>query len=379
MFDPEVFGRAMGEAIRKAVEPLQREIADLKSRLAEKPDYAKAISDAVRAEMAAIPLPKDGKDADMGELRAFIVEQIEAIPAPKDGESVTLEEVAPVVREEVRIEAAKHFQEIPKPKDGTSVTLEDVQPVLDAAIARMQGEMSAAVERVLAESRSATESVKTAVAAIEKPKDGKSVEMSDVQPVLDAAIRSMRDEAVATVEAAINAIPKVKDGKSITLEEVAPMLRAEVERAVANIPTPKDGVGLAGAFIDRDGILQLTLTSGEVRGLGVVVGKDGADLSDTTFEYDGDRTLTIHGKGGSVSKRLPIPMDRGYFRDGMPTCEKGDIVTHEGNAWIALKDTNVRPSTDAKDDWRLFARKGRDGDSIIRKATQPAGPIKLKD
>jgi hypothetical protein len=39
----------------------------------------------------------------------------------------------------------------------------------------------------------------------------------------------------------------------------------------------KDGVGLAGALIDRDGSLVVTLTNGEVKSLGSVVGKDGAD------------------------------------------------------------------------------------------------------
>lgn len=131
-----------------------------------------------------------------------------------------------------------------------------------------------------------------------------------------------------------------------------------------------DGVGLAGAMIDRAGELTVTKTDGSVVKLGVVVGidgkdggagKDGADFSQVEFDYDGERTLTIKGAGGEFTKRLPIPLDRGYYRSGM-TMEKGDIVTDAGNAWIALKATSLKPSHDAKEDWRMFARKGKDGE-----------------
>lgn len=228
MFDPEKFGQAMGEAIRKAVEPLQAEIAALKNQLTQKPDFTQAIADEVKSQVSQLPSPE---------------------PA-----------------------------------------------------------------------------------------------------------------------------------KSLTAADIEPMVRAEVEKAVAAIPPAKDGAGAAGAMIDRDGNLILTMTNGEVKNLGPVVGKNGADLSEVTFEYDGERTLTIKGKGGEITKRLPIPMDKGYYRDGMGPCEKGDIVTHDGTAWIALKDTNTRPGPDAKEDWRLFARKGRDGETVVRKVpTGPAEPIKLKD
>jgi len=270
MFDPEVFGRAMGEAIRMAVEPLQKEIADLKAKLAEKPDFTEAIAEQVKAQVAGIPVPKDGKDCDMNAVKEIIQEAFEAFPKPENG------------------------------KNGTNVT------------------------------------------------------MDDVRPVIEEAVRSIQDGAVRAVESAVKAIPEPQKGEP--------------------------GAGVAGAMIDREGNLMLTLSNGEVKNLGPVVGKDGADFTDTTFEYDGERTLTIKGKGGEITKRLPIPMDRGYYRDGMPAAEKGDIVTHEGNAWIALKETKARPSADAKDDWRLFARKGRDGESVIRKVpTGPEAPIKLKD
>jgi hypothetical protein len=103
-------------------------------------------------------------------------------------------------------------------------------------------------------------------------------------------------------------------------------------------------------------------------------GKDGADFSGFDVDYDGERTLTIRGKGGEIKKHLPIPLDRGYYRDGMKA-EKGDILTHNGDAWIALKDTEAKPCRENSEDWRLLARKGRDGRDF-RDAPQPK-PVSL--
>lgn len=124
----------------------------------------------------------------------------------------------------------------------------------------------------------------------------------------------------------------------------------------------KPGVGLAGAMIDREGSLTVTTSAGEAIKLGPVVGrngKDGADFSEVEFSYDGERGLAIRGKGGEIVKRLPIPIDRGYWKSGT-NYERGDIVTEGGTAFIALTDTSTKPGPENKD-WRIFARKGRDG------------------
>lgn len=228
-----------------------------------------------------------------------------------------------------------------------------------------------------------------------KGEDGKSVTLEDVAPLI-----------AEEVAKAVAQIPVPKDGASVTVDDVAPLIREEVVKAVAQIPPPKDGVGVAGATIDRDGNLVLTLTSGEVKSLGRVVGedgedgsdgkdglglagasinrdgelvvtltngeqkalgrvvgrdgKDGADFTDCELIWEGDRTLVARSNGVEIRKRLEYPLDRGYWREGM-LCEKADIVTHGGSAWIALRETKAKPCLEAKEDWRLFARKGRDG------------------
>lgn len=146
-----------------------------------------------------------------------------------------------------------------------------------------------------------------------------------------------------------------------------------------------DGIGLAGAMIDREGCLIVTTTKGEPMKLGTVIGrdgdpgKDGADLSTVSIEFDGLRTLAVKAKDGEIAKtyKLDIPMDVGYWREGMD-CAKSDIVTHAGNAWLALRDTKAKPCVENKDDWRLFARKGRDGvDGRSGRDLGPVPPVNL--
>lgn len=128
-----------------------------------------------------------------------------------------------------------------------------------------------------------------------------------------------------------------------------------------------DGIGLAGFVINRAGELVATDSRGAAHNLGVVVGKDGAagrdgaDLTDVDFEYDGERTVQVKHRGAIVrSFRMPVVIDRGYWKSGME-CQAGDGVTEGGSWWIARRDTRAKPCAENRDDWRLGARKGRDG------------------
>lgn len=254
-FDPVEFGRAMGEAICKSIEPLKTRIEALEKQLAE------------------LPEPIAGKDGEPG-------------------------------------------------KDGASVTVDDVRPLVEDGL-----------KAVMAEIR---QQVEAAVKSIPIPKDG----------------RDGRDGKDGT------------DGKD----------GAPGEKGA-------DGIGIADTLIDRDGHLVVSFADGRLKNLGPVVGangRDGADFSACEMDYDGERRISIKGQGGEISKVLPIPIDKGYWREGM-ACEKGDILTHDGSAWIALRDTKAKPGIDAKECWRLFARKGRDGERGPKGADGvPPQPVKLK-
>lgn len=223
-------------------------------------------------------------------------------------------------------------------------------------------------------------------------KDAPLVEVSEVVAELLAApeIKTLVDLHVAeavTTHFQENPVHNGKDAEPVSDEQISKHVASYLAE---NPPEPgkdgADGVGLAGAVINRSGELVVTKTNGESIVLGVVIGKDGdkgldgkdgADFSDVELDYDGERSLIIRGRGGELVKRLPIPIDRGYWREGMKS-EKGDVVTQEGSAWIALKDTSAKPCRENADDWRMMARKGRDGaPGPAGKEYRPPEPVKL--
>lgn len=143
----------------------------------------------------------------------------------------------------------------------------------------------------------------------------------------------------------------------------------------------RDGVGVAGAVIDRSGVLVLTLTDGSTRELGEVVGKDGTDGRDGVDGTNGDqgpagfglddfdcepideRTIKLMFTRGEVCHsfelEFPVIIDRGVFKAG-GEYKRGDAVTWGGSLWIAQRDTGDKPDA-AESGWRLAVKKGRDG------------------
>lgn len=212
-----------------------------------------------------------------------------------------------------------------------------------------------------------------------------------------------------------------KDAPPVTREQVLEAAKAllvdsgALELAVkayleAHPPAPgrdgvdgKDGVGMAGALIDQDGQLVVTLSSGSLHTLGVVkgqdgkpgaegapgasgkdgaAGKDGRDgtLEQLKAEHDGDRTVRFCFKdtgepieGGVI--QLPIVLDRGVWKSGQPY-EAGDGVTWAGSFWIAQRATEAKPgeSGEASRAWRLAVKRGNDGKSGPSGPQGPQGP-----
>lgn len=178
------------------------------------------------------------------------------------------------------------------------------------------------------------------------------------------------------------------DGASVTVDQVMPDLRAELQRAIAAIPPPKDGApgkdGVSVTVNDLIPMLDAAITKAvldiERRGMDIIQrcleriekpkdgnnGKDGADglgFDDAVVEYDGERSFAVVISRGDKRKefpfKIPVLIERGVYKDGT-AYERGDGVTAGGNYWIALKDTTLRPG-DNNADWRLAVRKGRDG------------------
>jgi hypothetical protein len=140
------------------------------------------------------------------------------------------------------------------------------------------------------------------------------------------------------------------------------------------------GVGVAGALIDRSGVLILTLSDGTQRDLGPVVGKDGSDGQngadglpgepgkdgfslddfDVNAGEDGRTVILSFGQGEQrfeTELKFPVPQYRDIFKAGNEY-EPGDLVTWGGNLWHCNEKTTDKPDVGP---WTLAVKKGRDG------------------
>jgi hypothetical protein len=208
-----------------------------------------------------------GKDADPALVKQLVEEAVSALPAV-DAPAPIEPDMAAIGDLVERAVAAK-LAELPAPKDGTSVTLDDVRPVIEAAAAALPKPADGKDADPALVRQMVDEEVRSAVAAIELP---------EAPAPLAPDMAAIGELIAGEVAMAVAALPVPEDGRSVTLDEVRPLVDEAVTRAVAAIPVPRDGIGAAGAVIDRDGHLVLTLTDGSVRALGQVVGRD-ADMA----------------------------------------------------------------------------------------------------
>lgn len=201
--------------------------------------------------------------------------------------------------------------------------------------------------------------------------------------------------ALDAVARAFAELPRPKDGTSVTVDDVAPLIQSEVAKAVSALPVPKDGkdgVGVFGTVLDRSGHLVVTLSNGETKDVGPVVGQDGKDGQSVNMEIvqktiieevakiprpkDGQdgigwddiafsedehgRTIIKAMKGEHVKQaRIFSIVDRGVWRSG-ESYLKGDGVTWAGSFWIAQAETTDKPG-EGQTQWRLAVKSGRDG------------------
>lgn len=196
----------------------------------------------------------------------------------------------------------------------------------------------------------------------------------------------------ARVDTAVKSIPRPVDGHTPTMAELAELIERALQPALAARPVPKDGVGLAGMRIDRNGNLFATLSNGEICELGTVVGKDAAPVDmnavsalvsatlatwprptdgrdglgfdDFDVLYDGERKISFRLARGSETKswdfEIPVCLYRGVWRDGV--YNRGDSATYGGSLWIAERQTTAKPGETGIDTgWRLAVKAGRPG------------------
>lgn len=213
----------------------------------------------------------------------------------------------------------------------------------------------------------------------------KAVNQATVEKLIETEIAKLpepkgvdSEELAAIVIEAVAALPPAQDGKSVEIDDVLPVIASEVAKAFEALPTPKDGEsgkdgrGVKDLIIDRNGQLVATMDDGEMKTLGVVIGKNGDDgqpgrdgfnLDDFDCEVVDERTINLKFVRGdtchSYELVFPVPVYQGVFKEGV-TYSAGDICTWGGSAWSAKRETSDKP--DMPDSgWQLAVKRGRDG------------------
>lgn len=223
--------------------------------------------------------------------------------------------------------------------------------IVDRAIANLRAEFEQKIPEIDEVARKAADLVPTP----ENGKDGSSVTIDDVLPIVEEAIKAIpapvdgKDgKDGVDGEDGKDGIDG-KDGASPSADEVAKAMdhrfsewalgferKADdlFQRAIDRMPKPSDG---------KDGI-------------------DAVQVEDISIELkDGGRVLCYSfQKGGEVVQKevtTEFPVYRGVWAPG--DYLKGDEVTWAGSTWAANVDTKSKPETD--DTWRLRTKRGRDG------------------
>jgi hypothetical protein len=309
MFDGKAFGLELVAEVRaylaRAVEPLTMRLAALEQAVSATGNVKALIA----AEVAALPRPENGKDADLGEVARWVTQEVEralaAFPVPSNG------------------------------IDG--VNGKDGRDGVDGAPGRDGSDGKDGVSGIDGKDGTAGRD------GVDGKDGAHGLDGKDGSAGLDGKDGAPGQDGV--------------DGKE-------GMIGEKGDRG-------RDGVGLAGALIGRDGQLLVTLSNGDILDLGPVSGKDGLGFEDMTEELadDGRTIIRRYQRGDQVKEfrhTFAVVLDRGIWKDG--TYQVGDGVTWGGSFWIAQKQTTLKPQTpEAHDDWRLAVKKGRDGkDGVVR-------------
>lgn len=404
-FDGTKFGQEMVEVVKTAISnataPLLKRIDALEMQLAG--IDLKASTTAVVVDILPGELAKIGAELE-STLRAGIPSATDIaalVPRPengkdgapgKDGVSPSVDDVIVALK----LPVAALLEEVLAER--SVVTQEDIELLKSTIPAPIDTEPLRKALDELGSIVAALPSVEKAVeevrASFDEALSLASGNMGDLVKAATAAqneqiagLGKRIDEFAELVEA-LPVDEKVKEAVgAIDLDELA---AKAAEKITVPEPVPgRDGVGLAGALIDRHGNLVVTLSNGETKDLGPVVGRDGQNGQQGTPGQDGvsfddmdvrmeGRSLIIAAERGENKKTwtfgLDYLLDAGIYKEGTEYV-RGDGVTWGGSFWIAQTATKAKPGT--TDDWRLAVKKGRDGKD--GKVIEPPKPVKLAE
>ncbi|HMO74084.1 MAG TPA: hypothetical protein PKD48_01940 [Sphingopyxis sp.] len=349
---------AENKALRDANGDLTERLAAVEKREIPAPfdpDSMKTIvSEAVAAAVAEIPTPQNEKSLDHAEVQAMVDKAVAALPEPKRGEK------------------GLGIKDLLIDREGNLVaTFEDgIAKALGRVVGKDAEPLPVDPERLAGVVRA---EVEKAVAALPDPEpvmvEPREVDMDAVREMIDELTQQAVSEQLPEAVKAIP-VPEAPAPIGPDMDAIGKMIADGIAKAVSDLPEPKkgdDGVGVAGALIDKEGHLVLTTSDGRTHDLGLVVGKDGDagatfTLDDFDIEQTDERTLEFKFLRGdtmhSFELEFPIPIFREAYKEGR-AYRKGDMVVWGGSLWVTTKDTNAKPDT-PDSGWMIAARRGRD-------------------
>ncbi|TCP78325.1 hypothetical protein EC849_102160 [Pseudomonas putida] len=274
----------------------------------------------------------------------------------------------------VRLAVAEEVGKLPTPKDGASVTLDDVKPMIVDAVKSAMEALPPAEPGVSVTAEDLRPVIVEEVAKLPTPKDGVSVTLDDVRPLIVDAVKS-----------AVEALPPAEPGVSVTAEDLRPVIAEEVAKALEAITIPKDGEPGRDALqleILPEIVTDKSYTRGTYakhlgglwRSFERTYGMKGWEcivegLSSASVEQSGERGFELAlvlSSGGEVRKclDLPVMIYRGVFAPG--DYAPGDTVTWGGSLWHCDCATSDKPGELGSKGWRLAVKRGRDGKDLTK-------------
>ena len=251
---------------------------------------------------------------------------------------------------------------IPVPRDGKSVTVDDVTPVLQELVSNAVAEIPAPKDGkdfdTATLKKAVDEAVSEAVAAIPVPQDGKSVTPEDIRPMIQELISASMPElpdVKSLVREAVAAIPAAEPGKDG--EDGRDALSLEI------LPFIDEGKDYPrGSYATHNGGLWRAYekTHG-MRGWECIV--DGVAGVDIQRSEQRSFTLMVNRSSGARETKtfdVPVMIYQGVFKSGQEYIP-GDTVTWGGSLWHCDETTQDKPGENGSKGWTLAAKRGRDG------------------
>lgn len=295
------------------------------------------------------------------------VEEISNAPTP-DVESMVKAEIAKLPAQaalelpDVATMVSEAVAAIPVPRDGKSVTVDDITPVLQELVSNAVAEIPAPKDGKGFDpamlKQAVEEAVSEAVAAIPVPQDGKSVTTEDVQPMIQELVSA--------------SMPELPDVKSLVNEAIAALPAAEPGKdgengrdalALEILPFIDEGKSYPrGSYATHNGGLWRAYekTHG-MRGWECLV--DGVSGIDIQQSEQRNFTLTVSRTSGASETKsfdVPVMIYQGVFKSGQEYLP-GDTVTWGGSLWHCDEQTQDKPGETGSKGWTLAAKRGRDG------------------